>query len=266
MKGFVQFILERPVHAVFVAAFLAYFPLLSIISASVLVLVLLQHKLNQGVLVFCLAHVPAALMSIVQLNDYFPLLIFSSSFILALLLKGSKSLSFTLSCAALSAAIANGLIFYLGQLNIEDALQLFIPDTTQLNLDITSIQLTMAALISVYITLPVIIGRWWQAHLYAGTPFAKEFGHLRISMRTTYLLLTIAMILVVLGRDMLAVAVASPYILAAIGLVHDIAKRKNLINLWLIIFYFTLMTLNYALVVLIVTGVLDSLLNIRKRI
>ena len=130
----------------------------------------------------------------------------------------------------------------------------------------------IAALIGVsavlWSTLAVMLARWWQALLYNPGGFRLEMWQLRLSPAVTIGLVAMMLLLSKIGGDyrFWAVMCVMPIVIAGLALVHGVVGRLGLGRAWLIVFYVALLMLRPLWVALILIAIVDSWIDIRRRL
>ena len=124
----------------------------------------------------------------------------------------------------------------------------------------------MMSVIGMFISL--ILGRWWQALLYNPGGFQRDFHALSIG-RGLALALVVFAALGATGMQMaanVALAGAAAALFHGLAIVHALASRLPQGIWWLVPFYVLLVfMLPYMAVMLAVAGVLDTVLDFRRR-
>jgi hypothetical protein len=118
----------------------------------------------------------------------------------------------------------------------------------------------------------ILLARWWQAMLYNPGGFREEFHHLHYPLQGTTIPLTIILMaalplggLSLLARDLLYIVVVV-YTLAGLAFVHWIVSKTRSHVSWLVGLYLGLMVaLPQLAVLLALTGLADSWLDLRQR-
>jgi hypothetical protein len=248
------------------ASALAVAPIFSSFSASIIALVVLQKSVLHGLVVLLVGVLPLSIWYIFQYNDYMLLLLCTMSFGLAVILRIYTDWEKVLLAGLPLIVLLNWLLISTQEDNIEQILAVFTASISETKVDMASIKIAMMYFLSIYAFIPLLIARWLQAFSYPANQFRREFQAIHLSIHTSVLLVIGAAFSYFVDFNILAICMLVPFIVAGISLIHFLVNYKKLASYWIIIFYFLLLTVNYAIFVVIVLGILDGILHIRNRI
>lgn len=113
----------------------------------------------------------------------------------------------------------------------------------------------------------LILARWWQAVLYNPNGFSAEFHQLRLGIMPSLVCLVLMLLCHYQGVSygFWAMVFASPLILVAFAVIHNLARVRELNKGWLVAFYLLILINSTLLSILALVGFFDSWLNIRSR-
>ncbi len=272
MRGVAQYAMLGRRQSIIMVLLCGFFPVAYCISAAVVGLVHLRKGMREGLLVLLWSLLPAAYFW--NIGDPSPLLLMVGITILSQVLRRSGSWAQVLMVALVLGILTQVSLYwqtaYVEQVRqlMEQALQ-----TRQVggNQDEALEQLVQLLLrfYGVYhmglVVLCLMLARWWQAALYNPGGFREEFHQLRLDPRFS-LVLAVMIVAGALGIPPLNnwVALLSlPLLVNGIALCHGVVGMKQLGTHWLVMCYLTLLLMAPALVML---GIMDSFLDLRKRI
>ncbi len=251
------------------------------LAAAAVALVTLRRGPEAGLSLVLWGLLPSAIW-LVWKDEASPLVIIVGTYLLATILRRTMSWAQTLSVASAAGLLISMLIEWLapetaellgsvaGQISeaLRDQLGSAAGDIrTDMITELMLGGLVAGHLGSVLTSLA--IGRWWQAMLYNPGGFRAEFHQLR--MPVFYAGLVIAALLLsevaetgfVRGLPVLIL----PFILAGIALIHGVVAKRELGRSWLIAVYSVAFVAGpYLISLLILLAVVDSLVDIRKRV
>lgn len=269
------------------------FPLFSYVSAATVGLVALRLGWRETLVVTGGALLVTSAVAGIMLGDpgvgaSFALVVWVPIIILAMVLRQTMSLPFTLAVAATLGALGV-LGVYAGiddpagwwRESVIKVIQTQILDTAGLDAEqadvwraaldqmanvMTGIVVAWFVLSSV---LSLLLARWWQAMLYNPGGFRKEFYQLRLGK--TMALIALALMLVSLlpldriaaiGKDVVIVLVLL-YVLQGLAVMHALVAARHVNAGWLVALYFVLILMPMAVAI---TGLLDTWMELRTRV
>jgi hypothetical protein len=216
-----------------------------------------------------------------SMGDTTPVMTLLGAMLVAMVLRSSGSWSWALVATVASAVITGLVLLTVGQGYIEELSKLLSETLAQLasQSDQASPLVTekptppqIAGLLGLSnaftVTLCVILARWWQGILYNPGGFGDEFKGLRLAPQLAVVLLLAGLVLSTLGSDyrLWAVIFAVPFMFAGFALVHGLVAQKNMKGGWLTAFYISWLLLDPVKALLIGAAVVDSWIDIRKRL
>ncbi|GMR08865.1 MAG: hypothetical protein BMS9Abin26_1874 [Gammaproteobacteria bacterium] len=302
MRGLATYIMRGPVYAMLVTAVFAILtpvlPPLVIISGAALTLATLRMGVKSGLMVGIGATLITMVFFVLLSGNGLPALnisivVFLPLFILALIYRNSISLNRTLTVLAVLAGSMSLMVYMsLGdpgawwskvvETNILPALEereidLQSPDGRQVMLILAWFGQVVIGLSIYFYTMilagSLLLARWWQSGLYNPGGYRDEFYNLRFGR-----IFAIAMIVALgisffeagdLGNMALNVAIAAMFVfmLQGIALMHSIVASRGMNILWLVILYILILfALLQMTILLTVIALVDSGLDIRRRL
>ncbi|MCW8906468.1 MAG: DUF2232 domain-containing protein, partial [Sedimenticola sp.] len=259
----------------------------------VVALVTLRGGAAAGGLVVALAAVASAVLALMALGGInlaagFLLLMWLPAWLLALLLRSSRSLS-----VAVIGALVLGVVMLAGQFmqsgdpvaEWEAILGPFVESLTDAQLLEGSQQARLVSLMAgwmpgivaagffLQLMVAMFLARWWQALLYNPGGFRAEFHQLRLPR-----LLAVAMLLLLLFMltqagsgvtvlEYLLVLLVCAWFIHGLALVHGVIGRLGSSSGWLIALYLLLLfALPHMVIVLAIAGVVDAWIDFRARL
>ncbi len=135
----------------------------------------------------------------------------------------------------------------------------------------------MTAIVVVALTLNILfslfVGRWWQALLYNPGGFRAEFHQLRLPKALSWIAIAVMLVSMFAqqGAGMLAgnlmIVLVFFYLLQGLAICHNVVAERELSTGWLIGLYLLLLiALPQMTALLMLLGVSDAWLDIRKRL
>jgi hypothetical protein len=114
----------------------------------------------------------------------------------------------------------------------------------------------------------LLLARGWQARLFNPGKLSEELRAIRLPKVAGLLIVLLGLLAIttdsVILLDCLPVLLM-PLVLAAISVVHYVFKARSMHWFWVVIFYGMLILLfPYMLVLLVLVGLIDSMLNVRQ--
>ncbi|HET8707016.1 MAG TPA: hypothetical protein VFM46_12010, partial [Pseudomonadales bacterium] len=284
MRALAEFALRSKGHSFFVALALSFTPFLFWLGVAVAAVVVLRRGLNAGAYAVAGVIIPAGMMW--QWGDPTSLFQVIVALAAAITLRATVSLPSALVALTVMSAVSLFGLQYLAADKLQQMIHMnqemldrlqsaqVVPamEAQEAQQWLASFTLGAAVVGLSWMSLfSLLMARGWQAQLFNPGGFQQEFHSLRIPKSLLPILGGLAALLLLSTNApaVLVLALAGmPLMLAALGLIHCIVKRKQMNSGWLIALYgFAVITLGGPLVVpLIALGVLDSLLDMRRRI
>ena len=301
MRALAGIIVAGPLQAVLVVAlftvlsFLAP-PLTSILSyagAAALALYSLHVGARSGVIVLLGAMLVTGLLTEMLLHQGMTiavtsLLLWFPVWLIAVVLRETRSLA--MAMLALSAlAMAGILLVFLwfgdpSQWWLERLSGLInsLADQPEIEIDTGSLHefaeqvapfLTgsLAAGLSFAALTCLMLGRWWQSQMVKPGALRKEFYALRLNRMLSLLAVGIFALAALKFGSVSALAlqwslvVLVPFLFVGLAVVHATLANLEAARIWLIIIYILMSLLPQAMMLVVVTGLLDPWLDLRRR-
>ena len=300
MRAFANFIMAGRLQAMLVAATSSVLSLLlppitavlAYVGAGALMLVTLRRGAGEGARVMGGALLATGLFGWLALGHPVPvviatLILWFPAWVLATVLRGSQSLSWTLQLATamgvlgvLLAHVLVGdpaahwreLLEPLGELLMRQAeLELSAQQVQELLQQAASLMTgAVAAALLLGLLLSLVLARSWQALLYNPGGFRSEFHALAlpgwIGAMALLCLVGARFAAEGLGAFLLQIGlvVMVPFLFVGLAVLHATAARLGLKPLWLAVLYLLLLFLPQALVLVVVLGILDGWFRFRR--
>lgn len=276
MRALAEYVMRGRIQAVMVAVLATGSVFLAWIGAAVVALVTLRRGTNQGAYILFWALLPA--LVIAWTGDTGPLSTLIGVTLAAWVLRSSQSWPLALSAAATAGLLTGLALILLGEEYLQILVTLVADFFARLQEQNESLQLAAPSMSQVAgllgwgnalsVTFCLMLGRWWQSLLYNPGGFKEEFQSFRLPPAMTIVLLLVAMGVGSLGVDywFWALIAALPFIFAGFGLVHGVAAKRQLNNIWLGLFYFSWLLLDPVKVVLLLAVIVDSWYDLRARV
>jgi Predicted membrane protein (DUF2232) len=295
MKALAQFIMRGYPQAALVAAASALLslllPVLGLVSGAVIGLVTLRRGVREGALLCLFATLAVALLGALSLGSPWTalgtlLLLWLPVWVLAALLRISRSLSLTLAAAGVIGALIVLLTHALvadpaaGWLTLTAPLREVLvrdgiaePEAGEALFAAIARWMTgaFAAALVLQWLLGLFIGRWWQALLYNPGGFGEEFRALRLhrALGAVGLALLVAVGLVRgpgLVADLLIV-LAPLFFLQGLAVIHQLLRGRGLHPGWLFGLYVALVLfMPHAELLVACLGLVDVWADVRARL
>ena len=289
-----KFILKGQSQAALVAATMAILGLIlppaAWISAAVIVLVTLVHGPQRGLITTALSLLGAALFAYLifatpQVAVVFVLLAWLPAWLLAVVLRQSVSLAYSLQILTATCLLAVVLIYMLypnfGELWREPLDQLVTQLVEQSDeFSLAELKQTedwvIKFLPGLFVSsimfgtmLSLFLGRWWQAVFYNPGGFAKEFQSLNLGKISALCAIAI-MLMAMLTNSVFAIALVTVvfvlYGMQALSLLHAAIRIRQLTATWLFVVYLSIFFIPHLLLLMILASFVDPWLDIRQRI
>ena len=280
MRGLAEYAMSGRLQAATVAVLFGLIPVpgLEIICGAVVALVILRRGMQDGIQILLWALLPAGLKW--KLGEPSLVLILTGVVAASLMLRNSRSWQSTILLIMLGGALLQFSLpwqeDFIGQLSHSlSSLQnsgysTQSPDERKALAVLVTQMLDM--LLSYYGTYQalmilgcLLLGRYWQAHLYNPGGFRQEFHNLRFDRQLMAVLLGVLVFgasAIPTFTDWLLLVCLVP-ILQGLAVVHKVGLLRKLGSAWLVLVYLLLLI---AAPIYILLGFTDSLIDIRKRI
>ena len=280
MRKLAELIMRGRSQAILVAIIAAMLPMMYWISAAAVGLVTLRRGPSDGAGLLAWSLLAAGAWGLI--GDPTPALVILGTYVLAVVLRRTVSWGHTLAVliplgALAGIALERMLQDVLGQL-VEVVQELLLrqsPETVVSGAELGAdwwYQLFAGGLSAAHAAMmlsSLVLARWWQSILYNPGGFREEFHRLRLSPA---LALPIVAVLA-LGPQFGLVTVhwlpllVVPLVFAGLALVHGSVAKRKVGGTWLIVFYMAVVVLGpYLITMLVLLAVIDSLVDIRRRI
>lgn len=277
MRALAEFVMRGRTKASGAAFLGSALPLVSWVSASIVSLVILRKGNKEGSLVLLWAILPLA-ASYYLLGDSSGLIALIGTAILAMILRSSISWELTLLAAVLLASIGSW-IFQLSAVQVVTSFidwYLAMVGQLQTELQVPTPEQAKRAILAYFamgqaylMVLLLILARWWQSKLFNPGGFGQEFRQLRMSPGVSLGLLLVSAGCVLL-RDQFGMwlgVLTLPFVMSATAFVHWYFQRRGWPGNRFTYYYLALLFFFQLMCVLLVAlALVDSLMNLRKRI
>jgi hypothetical protein len=276
MRALAEFIMKGRLQAVAVAGLGVGTLVFAWVGVAAAVLVLLRKGLAEGAYVVFWALLPAIAVATIG-ADVGPLTMLLGASATALVLRNTQQWANALITAVAAGLFSALLLTQFANAYLASVLELVQPMLQKMQASAPGVfpEITtgdIAALSGVsavlWSTLAVMLARWWQALLYNPGGFRLEMWQLRLSPAVTIGLVAMMLLLSKIGGDyrFWAVMCVMPIVIAGLALVHGVVGRLGLGRAWLIVFYVALLMLRPLWVALILIAIVDSWIDIRRRL
>jgi hypothetical protein len=295
MKPLVAFIMRGPGQAAFIVSLTGLLsllvPFVGLLSSGALALVTLRSGTRDGLRIAALAGVGCLLGSLLLLGTGRPVLVvvfvlWAPVWVLAVLLRFSRSLAFTAQAAALAGVSGlllahtlvpdlsgtwQGILAPLQAALVQDGLM----DKAAAEAALTDLAPwvtgSFAAALMLEVLLGLWLGRWWQALLYNPGGFGADFRAFRLHPvlgAAGFLLLGLAVIAPGPGLVSDLLLVLSPlWLFQGLAVIHDLLALRRIHRGWLVGLYLLLVLLMpQSLTVVAGLGLVDVLIDLRARV
>ncbi|TVO79042.1 DUF2232 domain-containing protein [Sedimenticola selenatireducens] len=297
MQSLASFVMRGVPQAVMVIILLAALSLLlpptSIFSAAAVTLVTLRNGAIPGALVMGLATGVSGVIALFALGGLnlaigFLILMWLPAWLLALVLRSSRSLSLVvMSALVLGLVMIGGQFIQTGDPVAEwqSLLNPFVESLAEAQLVDTSQQAALVSLMASWmpgivaagfflqLLASLFLGRWWQSLLYNPGGFRSEFHQLRLpKVLAIALLILIGLMFAQTGSDIslveyVLILLISAWFVHGLALAHGIVGRLGSSSGWLIGLYMLLLfALPHTVIVLATVGIADAWFDFRARL
>lgn len=276
MRGLAEYVMSGRRQAATVVLLFGLIPMLNLLSAAVVALVGLRKGPQEGFLVMLWALLPAGLQW--AQGNTTPVIMLFGVMLLAQLLRRTQSwpqviLGLTVLGIALQLSLALQPQYVAeSERLLDEALQMnavalaeegLTPEEAKAR--IMPVWTSLYGTVYLWIlTAALVIGRYWQALLYNPGGFREEFHQLRLDPRMMLLLMGLfgLGLLGVKPVDSWTMVFSVAPALCGLALAHWVVAARQLSPAVLVLTYLIAFA---AMPVIMVIGLADSLLNIRKR-
>lgn len=289
-----RFILKGQSQAALVAASMAILGLMvppaAWISAAAIVLMTLVHGPKSGLITTALSSLGAAIFSYMifatpQVAVIFVLLAWLPAWLIAMILRQTVSLAFSLQVLTAFSLLAVVLLYILfpnfGELwrePLDHMIAELVRQSDEFSLEelkqtqdwlIKFLPGLFASSIMFGTMLSLFLGRWWQAVFYNPGGFAKEFQSLNLGKISALVAIAI-MLIAVFANSVFAIALVTVvfvlYGMQVLSILHAAVKIRQLNATWLLAIYLVMLFIPQLLLLLILASLADPWLDIRQRI
>jgi len=289
MRGFLEFIMRGRKQAMLMAMLFVFVPFLGWVSSAIIALVTLRIGILEGLFILLWTTLPSIGLAWTgnSTSLYFNVLAGTGlTWILAVVLRITVNWRLVLLAASAMGILAVGIAHWV----IPDVqawwmakLQVAVTQASKAGVLDISVASSLTALkpITAFLTgtlvaffllialFNVVIARWWQAMLYNPGGLKKELYQLRLDKISVVGLLTITALVFFnnpLAQDCLPVLIL-PLALIGLAVIHVLLANTRHNLLWLAGFYgLLILLLRPVAIILAMVAVLDSLIDIRKRL
>jgi hypothetical protein len=288
-----RFILKGQSQAALVAATMAILGMLvppaAWLSAAAIVLVTLVNGPQRGLITTGLALLGTAVFSYLifsapQIAVIFVLLAWLPAWLVAMLLRQTVSLAFSLQVLGAMTLLAVVMIYALypnfGEL-WREPLDIMVTQLAQQSEEFSLQELKQteewlieflpglfASSLMFGTMLSLFIGRWWQAVFYNPGGFAEEFQSLNLGKTSAVIALALMLMAVVIDNVFtfsLATVVFVLYSIQGLSLLHAVVKKRQVSASWLFVFYMVMFFIPHLVLLMVFAGITDPWLDIRRR-
>ncbi len=297
MQSLASFVMRGVPQAVMVIILLAALSLLlpptSIFSAAAVTLVTLRNGAIPGALVMGLATGVSGIIALFALGGLnlaigFLILMWLPAWLLALVLRSSRSLSLVvMSALVLGLVMIGGQFIQTGDPVAEwrSLLNPFVESLAEAQLVDTSQQAALVSLMASWmpgivaagfflqLLASLFLGRWWQSLLYNPGGFRSEFHQFRLpKVLAMALLILVGLMFAQTGSEIslveyVLILLVSAWFVHGLALAHGIVGRLGSSSGWLIGLYMLLLfALPHTVIVLATVGIADAWFDFRARL
>jgi hypothetical protein len=297
MQSLASFVMRGVPQAVMVIILLAALSLLlpptSIFSAAAVTLVTLRNGAIPGALVMGLATGVSGIIALFALGGLnlaigFLILMWLPAWLLALVLRSSRSLSLVvMSALVLGFVMIGGQFIQTGDPVAEwrSLLNPFVESLAEAQLVDTSQQAALVSLMASWmpgivaagfflqLLASLFLGRWWQSLLYNPGGFRSEFHQFRLpKVLAMALLILVGLMFAQTGSEIslveyVLILLVSAWFVHGLALAHGIVGRLGSSSGWLIGLYMLLLfALPHTVIVLATVGIADAWFDFRARL
>ncbi len=273
MRGLAEYAMHGRRQAIIVVVLTGLFPMINYLSAAVVGLVTLRKTATEGLIILLWSLLPAVLFW--TAGNSTPAVLMISTAILAQALKHFESWSKVIMLGAVLGILTQlSLVWqetYVEQLvSIVEGI-ILAQQSQGIVVEYTANEL-VRLLLSFYgafhfasVITCLVLARWWQAVLYNPGGFKIEFHQLRLEPGFAIFLagFIIAALTGVPPLDSWLVIMCIPPLLGGLALLHYLVAFKKLGFSWIAMAYLLALIIPPMVILL---GLVDSIMNFRKRI
>lgn len=289
MRGFLEFIMRGRKQAMLMAMLFGFIPFFGWVSSAIVALITLRIGIIQGLFILLWTALPS--VALAWMGDstslYFRVLAGTGlTWILAIILRATVNWRLVLLAVSVIGILTIGIVHWVipdVQAWWMDKLQTTVVQASKSGMLEVSASSALGALkpVTVFLTgilvaffllmalFNLVMARWWQALLYNPGGLKKELYQLRLDKIGLLGLLIITAVVFLNSRfaqDCLPVLIL-PLALIGVVIVHVLLANTRRSLLWLVVFYGVLILLiRPVVIILAMVAVLDSLIDVRKRL
>ncbi|WP_017430885.1 hypothetical protein [Vreelandella jeotgali] len=279
MLAFARWLMQRPTQAIGAAALASLVPWLFWIGAAIAALVTLRKGFTAALPVIIAAAIPAGWWW--TQGDVVPLASVLLVTLMGVVLRermrwGEALIAGTLACAGMIQlgifSPPAGTEAMLEQMRNSSAeFDRLLTDFGQQGYDTTTLaHLVVNGITGLVVLLAAVISlaiaRSWQAGLYNPGGFREEFHALRLAPRELAVLAALGLATMLVGMEGFVLLGWVPLLIAGVALVHGILGLREMNGLWLGAFYLLLITTWPMILIVLLSGLIDSFANVRARL
>ncbi len=281
MRSIAEFAMRSRAAALLVAALGTGTSLFFWVGAAVVALVTLRKGLSEGAIILLWSLLPAAAV-LYLLAEILPLTTLIGAFVVAAVLRSTVSLSLGLLMAPVTGLLVGGVLVTVASGYLDMLVQVMqqlvsqfkagLPaDAPEVVIISPSKELISGGLVLMHtlcVSVSLVLARWWQATLYNPGGFASEFRALRFNSRLSAALLLCAGYLMTLGEQytLWAMAIAMPLLMSGLGLLHFLFNKTHNKRRWVWMLYISLVLVDPVKFVICLLAVIDSFIDVRRRV
>lgn len=293
MQRIGQYLVEKPLHAGWVALLFTLLPLIGIpggglVAGIIVGLVTLTKGWRQGFLVLLWVAIPAvSLLLLKQFGGFDTILVRSSlAWVLAGVLGQTRSWRLSLELLAVLGLLAVTVVHLLLPNPTAWWTQVLIADIQRFNqaagsllssADVQQLAMRFAPVATGFLAfvtmlllfIQLVVARWWHSVISNSVQFGEEFRAIRLGLPAavvTMILIVGALLKLSIAIDMLPVMVM-PFMIVALSIVHFLPTLDRR-WVWLVIAIYVALVLLRGIVVLVLAlvGFADSWYDFRARV
>ncbi len=247
------------------------------VGAAAAALVTLRKGWAEGSYVVFWAFLPALAVAMLG-QDVGPLTMLLGSAATATVLRSYQYWPYALAMAALSGVASATVLNFAAQGYLASVLAMIqpvfdqireqAPQSALLSVKTTDIAAVIGVSTTLWSVLAVMLARWWQALLYKPGGFQEEMWQLRLPPLVSVGLVAAMLLLVNIGEAyrFWGICCVLPFIVAGLALAHGVVGRLGLGRVWLVVLYVSLTLVGPLWAVLILAAIVDSWIDIRRRL
>ena len=281
MRGLAEFIMRGRWQALAVAVLGSGSLLFGWVSAAAVALVTLRKGTAAGGWLVLWAILPALVIAVMT-GDTGSAMLLLGTYVLAVVLRESVSLSLTVMVSLPLALIGGGVLVSLNGLFLEELVETFNQALAQLqtelqeegaselvfsSLEVGQVAALLATGNAVIAMLSLLLGRYWQAALYNPGGFGAEFRALRVPKGAVMLLAGVASLLWWSGPAWMvwSAAIVLPLTIVGFALLHAYAQHAGRGVTWLTLMYVLWIVLDPMKWIWVGCVVIDAFADFRGR-